>query len=306
MMNERKLSFDVVVIGGGFAGVSAVMPLVRARRRVLLVDGAKPRNRFTRASHGFLGLDGVSPIEIRATALAQLARYPGFSIIEREVMSARQEEKAFRLTLDDGRIVMAIKLILACGVTDTLPEIRGLRERWGRSVFHCPYCDGYEINQAPIGILSPTELGLHQALMLPDWGPTTLFTHGTFQPSEADLAKLAARNVTIEPVAVTELLGTGEKLEALRLADGRTIPVAGLFVQPKTRVASEIPVSLGLDFAEGMTGPYIRLVEGAQTSVDGIFAAGDAASQMHNATMASASGFMAGVSSHRALIHDHL
>ncbi|MET3776829.1 thioredoxin reductase [Rhizobium alvei] len=138
MMNEQRLSFDVVVIGGGFAGVSAAMPLVRARKQVLLVDGARPRNRFTHASHGFLGQDGVSPFAIRATALAQLARYPGFSIIEREVMSARPEEKGFRLALDDGRAVMAKKLILACGVTARFPKYPVFANVGARASFTAP------------------------------------------------------------------------------------------------------------------------------------------------------------------------
>lgn len=302
MMSEQQFDADVAVVGGGFAGVSAAMPLVRARRRVLLIDGGKPRNRFTHASHGFLGQDGAAPAEIRATALAQLSRYPGFRFQEGEAVSVLADEGGFLMVLGDGSHVRAQRLVIACGVTDTLPDIPGLQQRWGKSVFHCPYCDGYEINQAPIGLLAPTALGLHQALMLPDWGPTTLFTQSTFEPSEAELAQLAARHVTIETTPVTELLGSRETLEALRLADGRTVPIAGLFVQPKTQPASPLPAMLGVQFDDGMTGPYIRLVEGSETSVKGVFAAGDASSQMHNATLASAAGLMAGISAHRSLV----
>lgn len=297
---------DAIIIGGGFAGLSAAMPLVRARRKVLLIDNHRPRNRFTRASHGFFGQDGVAPADIRATGIRQLERYPTFQLLENEVVAAHRGHDGFRLFMLDGSEHHAARIIIACGVADTLPDVPGLRERWGRSVFHCPYCDGYEIDRGPIGVLSPTELGLHHGLMMPDWGPTTLFTQATYEPDEQARAQLATRNVTIEPIPVVELLGEGDRLEAMRLADGRQLPISGLFVQPQTRVASGVAEMLGIEFSDGVLGAHIRLVEGSETSVKGVFAAGDAASPMHNATLASSAGLMAGISAHRSMLMEKI
>jgi thioredoxin reductase len=301
---EPIMHDDVIIIGGSFAGLSAAMQLARSKRRVTIVDAGRPRNRFTHAAHGFLGQDGVAPAVIRATARAQLERYPTFRWIEGEAVIGESLADGFRIGLADGADLHAGRLVIACGVTDSLPDIAGLGERWGRGVFHCPYCDGYETGGAPIGVLSPGPLGMHQALLLPDWGPTTLYTQGTFLPDEAALAQLGARQVTIEPVPVVELLGSGDGLEALRLADGRIARCAGLFVQPKTQIASPLPDQLGLAMEDGATGRHIRVDDIKQTSLPCVFAAGDAASAMHNATFASAAGVMAAVAAHRSLVMD--
>ena len=146
------MKYDAVVVGGSFAGLSAAMQLTRTRRNILLIDAARPRNRFAEASHGFLGQDGVAPSEIRRRALEQLSHYPNFTLLEGEAESAERRLGGFRVGLADGRLVEAHVLVLAVGVSDTLPSIPGLAERWGRTVLHCPYCHGYEIGGGPIGM----------------------------------------------------------------------------------------------------------------------------------------------------------
>ena len=294
--------YDAIVVGGSFAGLSAAMQLVRARRRVLMVDAGRPRNCFSAASHGFLGQDGNSPAAIRAQALQQLGAYPTFELREGEAETAEPESGGGFAVTVDGREEHGRRLILATGVADGLPDVPGLQERWGRTVLHCPYCHGYEVRDRPLGVLATGPMAAHQAALIPDWGPTTLFTGGRFEPDAEQRALLDARAVTIESSPVTALIGDVPDLRAVRLADGREVPIEGLFVAPSVRMASTLPHQLGCAMEEGPLGPYIRVDDWQQTSVVGVYAAGDAANPMHNATLASADGVIAGVGAHQSLI----
>ncbi|SCB59044.1 Thioredoxin reductase [Rhizobium aethiopicum] len=296
------MSYEVIVIGGNFAGLSAAMQLTRARRRVLLVDAGKPRNRFSLASHGFLGQDGQAPAAIMGEGKRQLSLYPNITLRDGKVIRAQKEGEEFTIAIEGGGEERADRLILATGVSDTLPDIPGLRERWGRSALHCPYCHGFEVSGGELGVLANHPHSAHSAMMIPDWGATTFFTQSLFEPDEEQLARLTARGVRIERSPVVELLGDSPKLQAVRLADGRTVPVDAIFVAPKTAMASPIAEQLGCAFDDGPFGPVIRTGENKETSVKGVFAAGDAASSMHNATLASASGVLAGVHCHQSLV----
>lgn len=296
------MDHEIIIIGGSFAGQSAALQLGRARRRVLLIDAGQPRNRFARTSHGFLGQDGRPPAEIIATAMRQLSAYETVEQRRTQAVDAAAAQGGFRITLADGGIETARCLILATGTRDILPAIPGLAERWGVSVLHCPYCHGYELNGRPVGVLASGPLAYHHAMLLPDWGPTTLFTNGAFDPGSDQRAAMAARGVSIEETPVAALLGKDESLEAVRLADGRLIEVNGLFIAPRTEPASDLAARLGCRFEEGPTGPYLVVDERRQTSVPGVFAAGDAATPMPNATLAAASGVMAAGGAHAALI----
>ncbi|MBW8724084.1 MAG: NAD(P)/FAD-dependent oxidoreductase [Inquilinus limosus] len=293
---------DVIVVGGSFAGLSAAMQLARARRRVLVIDAGRPRNRFAAAAHGFLGQDGKPPREIQQEALRQLLAYPTVAFVEGEAVSARRTDSGFAVALADAGEAAATCLILAIGMADELPPIPGLQERWGATVLHCPYCHGYEVAGRPLGVLANHALSTHQAGMLPDWGPTTYFTQGEFEPDPAQAAYLAGRGVSIERSPVVELLGAAPDLEAVRLADGRVVRVAALFTAARMRLASPLAEQLGCALDDGPLGPRLRVDDFKQTTVPGVFAAGDAATPMHNATLASASGVMAGVCAHRSLM----
>jgi len=293
---------DAIIIGGSFAGLSAAMQLARARQRVLLVDGGQPRNRFAAASHGFLGQDGVAPGQIVAGARAQLAAYPTVEMIDGQVAAANGVLDDFHIRLSDGRRFGGRRLVLAIGVRDELPDLPGMAARWGTGVLHCPYCHGYEVAGRPLGVLAGPAGVDHRALMLPDWGPTTLFLQNAPEPDATMRDRLAARGVTVETSAIRELLGPAPGLDAVRLADGRVYPLGALFVPVRTSPASPLALQLGCELVEGMTGPYLRVDGKQQTSVPGIYAAGDAASPMHNGTLAAAAGVMAAFGVHHSLL----
>ncbi|HEM7879656.1 NAD(P)/FAD-dependent oxidoreductase [Burkholderia contaminans] len=294
---------EVIVIGGSFAGLSAAMQLARARRGVLVIDAGRPRNRFAAHAHGFFGQDGKPPAQIVDEAVAQLAAYPTVQRIAGDVRTAeRDADGRFHVTLADGSRASADRLILATGIRDELPALPGLAERWGVSVLHCPYCHGYEVSGQRLGVLASHPLSVHQAILIPDWGPTTWFTQGVVDANEEEAALLDARGVRIERSPVVEILGDAPRIEALRLADGQVVPVDALFVGAHTAMASDLAQQLGCAFDDGPLGPVVRVDAMKQTSVAGVFAAGDASTPMTNATFASASGVMAGVAAHRSLI----
>lgn len=296
--------YDVIVIGGSFAGQSAAMQLVRARRRVALVDAGRPRNRFAATAHGFLGQDGVPPSQIMARARAQLTAYPTLEWIEGSAEIATGGRGRFTVALGDGRTLTGRRLILATGVRDELPPLPGLAERWGHSVLHCPYCHGYEMGGRPMGVLATQAGADMKALLIADWGPSVLFTQDALLVAPDMAARLAARGVTTVTEPVVELLGPAPALEAARLRDGSIVPVAALFVGPRTHMASTLAAQLGCAFIEGHSGPHLSVDDWGLTSVPGVYAAGDAIMAMHNATLAAASGVRAGAGTHQSMLMD--
>ncbi|MFA0813276.1 NAD(P)/FAD-dependent oxidoreductase [Microbulbifer epialgicus] len=293
---------DVLIIGGGFAGLSAAMQLVRGRRKVVVMDTNKPRNRFAAASHGVFCLDGKTPAEIRTTALSQLQNYPSFRLVEDAAVGVDEIEGGFAVTANNNEQFMTKKLILASGITDELPDISGVKEYWGKSVIHCPYCHGYELSDCPLGVLATSELSFHQAAMIPDWGATTLFTQGQFIPEGEALNHLLARGVILEETPIIKLAGKGADLNHALLADGRELPLEGLYVSPKANLNSSLIKMLGLELEETFIGNIVKVDDFKESSVKGVFVAGDLSNPMQSGTFAIASGTMAGVAAHRSLI----
>jgi thioredoxin reductase len=307
----RSDSYDAVVVGGSFAGLSAAMQLARARRRVLVVDAGRPRNRFASHSHGFLGQDGRAPAEILATARAQVLAYPTAEVRADEATHAAADGGGFAVTLASGATVRARRLVLAAGIVDELPDLPGLRERWGATVLHCPYCHGYEVADGRLGVLALGEGAVHQALLLPDWSPAvTLFTNGAVELTAEQRDALAARGVRVEPRRVVAVVGDAPALAGVRVREldgdpdgGEVVALDALFTGPRTRMASPLAEQLGCAFDEGPFGPVIRTDVTKRTTVPGVFAAGDAARAPHNATWAAADGVTAGIFAHRSLVY---
>ena len=293
---------DAIIIGGSFAGLSAAMYIARARRSVCIIDTGSPRNHFAAHSHGFLTQDGSEPGTMLSTARSQVAAYPTTTFIEGEATSAASEPDGFSVRLATGEALECTKLVLAFGISDELPAIPGLAERWGRSVLHCPYCHGYEFSEQRLGVLNVSPMSLHQAMLIAEWGPTTLYLNGAAQPDDASLAQLQQRGVAIEPAPVRSLQGEGAQLSAIELTDGRTSGVDALYVGPRTRLNSEIAQRLGCELDEGRFGSIIRTDDAKMTTVSGVYAAGDITRDAHSVTWASADGVTAGVAVHRSLI----
>lgn len=293
------MSYDAIIIGGSYAGLSAGLQLARARRRVLVIDGGLRRNRFASHSHGFLGQDGRPPADIAADGRAELMDYPSVTWLVGEAAEVRGGSDAFVVTLANGQTQSARRLVLAGGVRDELPAIDGLAERWGRSVFHCPYCHGYELDQGRIGVLAVSPMSIHHAMMLPDWGSTTFFTNGVFVPDTEQLELLANRGVVVEPDRVMSI--SGERAD-INLADGRSVAVDGLFVMPRTHQSSPLAEQLGCTLADGPMGLYLQTSETQETSVPGVFACGDAALAAGSVALAVGTGARAGAGAHQSLI----
>lgn len=293
---------DAIVIGGSFAGLSAAMYIARARRSVCVVDTGAPRNRFASHSHGFLAQDGSPPGAMLATARAQVGQYPTASFVEAKAVSAEAAPDGFAVTLAGGEVLEAARLVLAFGISDELPAIPGLAERWGTSVLHCPYCHGFEFSGQRLGVLNVSPMSVHQAILIAEWGPTTLFLNGAAEPDDAALAQLRKRGVTLEPAPVTSLCGSGSGLRSIALADGRELALDALYLGPRTRLNSEIAGHLGCETEDGSFGPVIRTDPQKLTTVAGVFAAGDITRSSHNVTWASADGVMAGMALHRSLV----
>lgn len=292
------MQHDAIILGGSYAGMAAALQLARARRRVLVVDAGLRRNRYARASHGFLGRDGAAPGAIADEARAQLLAYPTVTWVDGQAEAASGTLDGFRIRLADGAAHDGRRVVLATGVVDELPDLPGIAERWGRSVFLCPYCDGYELEQQPLGVLATGPAWFHQAMLIPEWGPTTVFTQGE-TPDGAQRAALAARGVAIEETRVTAIEG---EHATLVLADGRRIAVRGLFLVPRIRFANALANGLGCALEEGPMGPFIRTDGRKVTSVAGVFACGDAARGAGSVSLAVGDGAMAGAAVHQSLV----
>lgn len=295
--------WDAIVVGGSFAGLSAAMQLARGQRKVLLIDAGEPRNRFAEQSHGFFAADGAKPSELRGKAWQQVLAYPTVQFRQSRVQTATKQADGNVCVVDEvGERYLGKVLILATGVTDTLPSIPGLAERWGKSVIHCPYCHGYEFKQQPIAVIATSEASIHQAAILPDWGPVTYFSQGIFMPDAEQLALLSRRGVTLEHSKVTAVVGEGTDISHILLADKRQIAISVVYVAPKTAFGHTLAEQLGCELEQGLGGAYIKTDAMQLSSVPGVFAAGDMAAPMHNGMLAAAAGVRAGAAAHRLLM----
>ena len=300
------MQYDAIVIGGSYAGLSAAIHIARARRSVCVIDAGSPRNRFADASHGFFGQDGNAPHAMISGALEQLQRYPSVRSVAGEAIGATPVPGGFEVKLAAGEALTATKLVLAFGISDILPKVPGLAERWGKSVLHCPYCHGFEYGGQRLGVLQTMPMSAHQALLIADWGPTTLYLNGGDMPDTEVQAKLARRAVAIEPAQIVGLRGEGTALSSLVLDDGREMSVDALYLAPHSRLNSPVAEQLGCALDDGPFGPMIRTDAAKLTTVPGVYAAGDAARAPHNASWAAADGVTAGVSLHQSLVFEPL
>lgn len=296
------MRYDAVVVGGSFAGLSAAMYIARGRRSVCVVDTGLPRNRFAAQSHGFFGQDGSEPGVMLASARAQVGAYPTVTFVDGEAVGATGKSDDFYVDLATGGTLEAARLVLAFGVSDELPEIPGLTERWGKSVIHCPYCHGYEFSGQRLGVLAMSDMSAHQAMLVSEWGPTTLYLNGGPEPDDETLAELEKRNIAIEAACVRSIQGEGTALSALELADGRTPAIDALYIGPRNHLNSDLAEGLGCETELSPLGRVIVTDPQKATTVPGVYAAGDITRAFHNVTWACADGVMAAGAVHRSLV----
>lgn len=294
---------DVIIVGGSYAGLAAALQLGRARRSVLVLDGGERRNRFVSASHGFLGHDGASPNEIAAKGKAEVLAYPTVQWLDALVTKLYATSRGFVVQTAAGEHESK-RLIVATGVVDELPSIDGIAERWGKSVFHCPYCDGYELARGRLGVLATNPHSMRYAQVVAEWsapGQTTLFLDEQVEPSPEQASELSASGIAIERVKVVAAEGTAPGV-VLRLQDGRTSALAGLFVMTQTRLTGGFAEQLGCELEQGPTGPFFKTDESKETTVPGVFACGDVALAKSTVSFAIADGVRAGIGTHQSLV----
>ncbi|ASV83476.1 oxidoreductase [Ochrobactrum quorumnocens] len=293
---------DAIIIGGSFAGLTAATYIARGRRSVRVIDAGKPRNRFAEHSHGFFAQDGSNPAAMLETARAQVLAYPSVEITKGQAIGGTGEIDEFSIELDTGETVRGRRLIFAFGISDELPNVPGLPERWGNSVIHCPYCHGYEFSGRKLGVLNLSPMSAHQAMLIAEWGPTTFYLNGGNEPDEATLLELENRGITIEPAKVVGLRGEGTSLSEIELADGRMTSVEALYIAPRNRLSSSLTEQFGCTLEEMPLGKTIKTDEMKATSVAGIYAAGDVTRGAHSVAWSVSDGVTAGVSAHRSLV----
>ncbi|HEL4257629.1 NAD(P)/FAD-dependent oxidoreductase [Stenotrophomonas maltophilia] len=293
---------EVIIVGGSYAGIAAGLILARARRAVTVIDAGLPRNRAASHSHGVLGLDGISGAELLKTARQQLLDYPSVRWIHAEAAHATASPDGVEVRTADGQVLAARKLLLASGISDQLPDLPGLAERWGSTVLHCPYCHGYEVGGGAIGVLGGHPMSAGKAPLFADWGNVTFFSQAG-EISEEERAAMQQRGVQIEISTVIAVQGDQPTWLEVELADGRRIAQRALFVPATQAMATPLVQQLGCALVESPLGVLIEVDAMKQTSVPNVYAAGDATT-VGNITLAAAEGVRAGIGVHHALVSE--
>ncbi|MFJ9620310.1 NAD(P)/FAD-dependent oxidoreductase [Streptomyces sp. NPDC101181] len=299
-METKRQRYDVVIVGGGAAGLSGALTLARARRSVLVIDAGEPRNAPASHVHNYLGRESTPPGELLAIGRGEAAGY-GAEIVAGRVVSAERlpEDRGFRVATDDGGTVEARRLLVTTGLVDELPPVPGLAERWGREVLHCPYCHGREVADRPVGVLSTGPLAVHQALMWRQWSDdVTLFLHTGPEPTEEEYEQLAARGVAVVDGAVAGLEISDDRFTGVRLESGRVVPREALVVQARFTARSAVLESLGLEpevreMGGAVVGSSVATDPGGATEVPGVWAAGNVTDLTEQVIGAAAAGLRA-------------
>jgi thioredoxin reductase (NADPH) len=290
-------TYDVIVIGGGAAGLSGALALVRSRRSVLVVDDGTPRNAPAEGVHNFLTRDGIPPAELYTLGRKEVAGYGG-EFASGTVTAVRRDD-VFTVELADGTTYRGRRLLVTTGLTDVLPDVGGLAERWGRDVLHCPYCHGWEVRDQAIGILATTGMATFQALLFRQLSDdVTLFLHTAPEPTDEQWEQLAARGIAVVQGKVEQLEVENDKLTGVRLEGGRVIPRDALAVQTGMRARADFLADLGLEIVvQESNGLEIGTIVAADplgtTAVPGVFVAGNVTDARATVMPAAASGLMA-------------
>ncbi|MBW4716363.1 NAD(P)/FAD-dependent oxidoreductase [Saccharothrix obliqua] len=295
MTEKLEERYDVVVVGGGAAGLNGALMLARSRRSVVVVDSGSPRNAPAEAVHGLFARDGVPPAELLERGRAEVRSYGG-QVVHGEVVGAERVEDGFAVTLADGRAMRARRLLVTTGLVDELPDVAGLRERWGRDVLHCPYCHGWEVRDRAIGVLATGPMSVHQVLLFRQLSEDVVyFAHRTALSAE-DAAKLAARGVRVVVGEVAGLELGDDWIRGVRLADDSVVPREVVAVATRMVARDGFLAGLGLravDHPSGM-GVHVPVDAAGRTDVPGVWAAGNVTDLSAQVGASAAAGAHAG------------
>ncbi|SMD34578.1 Thioredoxin reductase [Reichenbachiella faecimaris] len=294
-------SFEVIIIGGSYAGLSAALALGRSLRKVLVIDAGKPCNLPTPHAHNLLTQDGVAPDEISAIAKSQVEKYNTVQFYEGLAIGGNKIPGGFTITTADGIIFSAKKLIFATGLKDIMPDIEGFAECWGQSVVHCPYCHGYEIRQLKTGIVANGEKAHHYATLISNWtDELTVFTHGPSTLTADQTKQISKHAISIVETPIKRIQHVNGQVQAIVLEDDTKVELRAIYSGPEFVQHSRIPEELGCQLNE----QGLIHVDGFQlTSVPGVYACGDN-STMRSLSLAVASGTKAGVVVNKDLIEE--
>ena len=304
-MSDEATIWDCVVVGGGAAGLSAALVLGRARQRTLVYDAGQQSNLPAHGIGGLLGHDGRPPAELYTTGVAELAKYPSVEVRHGTVRSARRDAELLTLEVSDGGSVTARHVLLATGADYRYPDLPGIRERWGTSVFHCPFCHGWEVRDRALGVLDRGSAAVHRALLLREWSDRiTVYSNGPHGLEGGEAHRLAAAGISVDERRVSAVDGPADGLGEIVFEDGSTAACEGLLVPVTMHQRSDLAEQLGAALAP--PGPIaagaIDVDSMYVTTAAGVSAAGDAATQMPSIAPAIAAGVLAATMVVRTLV----
>lgn len=289
-MEENE--FDVIIIGGSYAGLAAAMSLGRALRKVLIIDSGKPCNRQTPHSHNFLTQDGHTPAEIRSVALKQVLAYPTVRVTDDEVLSVDGENLDFQVTTKGGEHLRAKKVLFATGILDKMLPIEGFAACWGISVIHCPYCHGYEYHNEPTGLLVPGDMVLERGRFIRNWTKKLyVFTNGDRVINAAHREELQSMKIELIETPIYRIVHHNGHLERIVLSDDSEVVLKALYAHVPFDQHCKLPEQMGCALKDS---GHLEVDVFHQTTVSGIYAAGDNTSMFRSVSVAVAAGNMAG------------
>ena len=295
---DSPMTYDVLVVGGGAAGLSAALVLGRARRRVAVVDAGSPRNAPAAHMQGFLSRDGMPPAYLLEAGRAEVHRY-GVEVINDHVVAI---VPGFHARLASGNELAARRVLLATGVLDELPDIPGIRERWGRDLLHCPYCHGWEVRDQPLGVLGTRPDAVQHALLIAQWSDDVVFFEHTMDLNSEDAARLEARKVRVATGRVVNLVVEDDRLVGVQLGDGQLVKRAAVFIRP-----ANVPHPDGLLAGLGcdVDPAGFALVDATgQTSTAGVWAAGNVVDPRFQVITSAGAGSVAAIAINAELVQD--
>lgn len=306
MINKKemksKMHYDVIIIGGSYSGLAAAMPLGRALRNVLIIDGGIPCNRQTPHSHNFLTNDGKTPMEIFTQAKLQVSAYKTVEFLNDLAIKSQKTENGFEIQTESGTNYQASKLIFATGIRDIMPNINGFSESWGISVLHCPYCHGYEVRNETTGILGNGDYGFEFSKLISNWTKDlTLYTNGNSTLTFDQKSILERNQITIEEKEIKEFEQNNGYIKSIIFSDLTQIKVKAIYTSLPFEQHCQIPIQLGCELSEE---GYIKIDPNHKTTINGIYACGDNVTRMRTVANAVAAGTTTGMMVNKALIEE--